>query len=166
MANADYLKQFPEKQRNKLISLINAIESRTPYKVIITDGVRTFTEQKKLYAQNPKNAKPGTSKHEKKNAIDLNLTLNGLVVFRKSTPKSEWEKTGVPGIARSMGFRWGGDFKTYHDPVHFEISDVFTDISEAVGSATEYVTKNPSILLVLVLIAVTIAASLYFTQTI
>jgi len=39
----------------------------------------------------------------------------------KGHSKSSWESTGAPDVARGMGFRWGGDFKSYHDPVHFEL---------------------------------------------
>ena len=33
--------------------------------------------------------------------------------------KTEWEQTGFPAIATSLGLLWGGTFNSY-DPVHFE----------------------------------------------
>ena len=101
-------------------TFIKRVHKETPYTVYITSGHRNTEHQRRLYKQNKKNAKPGTSPHEFKRAIDINLlSYKGHV--RKRDSKEAWMKTGVPQIAADMGLRWGGDFKYYHDPVHFEV---------------------------------------------
>ena len=101
-------------------TFIKRVHKETPYTVYITSGYRSTEHQKRLYKQNKKNAKPGSSPHEYKRAIDINLlSMKGHI--RKIDSKETWMKTGVPQIASDMGLRWGGNFKYYHDPVHFEV---------------------------------------------
>ena len=89
--------------------------------VYVTSGYRSKEKQVRLHAQNSKNAKPGSSPHEFKRAIDINvLTFKGWV--RKRDTVARWKATGVPKIAKRMGFRWGGNFRSYHDPIHFDVS--------------------------------------------
>ena len=100
--------------------LVHEIHAQTPYLVLITSGYRTKEHQARLHARNPKNAKPGRSLHEHRRAIDLNLiSWRGLI--RKGDSKARWKATQVPEIAKELGFRWGGDFKNYYDPVHFDL---------------------------------------------
>ena len=102
--------------------LVHRIHKDTPYLVYITSGYRSTEHQKSLHKQNSKNARPGSSPHEFKRAIDINLIgIKGFI--RKSDSKRTWIKTGVPKIADELGFRWGGNFKTYHDPVHFDVQN-------------------------------------------
>ena len=101
-------------------TFIKRVHKETAYTVYITSGYRSTEHQKRLYKQNNKNAKPGRSPHEYKRAIDINLlSMKGHI--RKRDSKEMWMKTGVPQIAADMGLRWGGNFKYYHDPVHFEV---------------------------------------------
>lgn len=100
--------------------LVRAIHAETPYLVLITSGYRTGEQQARLHAKNGKNAKPGRSLHEHQRAIDINLiSWRGLI--RKGDSKETWRATKVPEVAKKLGFRWGGDFKNYHDPVHFDL---------------------------------------------
>lgn len=109
---------------------VKAIEKETDWNVHITSGKRSRAEQEKLYNQNKKNAKPGTSKHELGLAIDINLySTFTLKHVRKSDTKATWEATGVPAIAKRFGLKWGGEFRAYHDPVHFEITKTAYGIS-------------------------------------
>ena len=39
--------------------------------------------------------------------------------WNDSNAKQEWINSGIVAIAKKHGFKWGGDFKNYHDPVHF-----------------------------------------------
>lgn len=117
--NAAKLAQMGKNQAD-FEALIEEIHNTTPYVVYITSGYRSTKKQKVLYEQNPKNAKPGTSPHEFKRAMDINL-IGPTGWIRKIDSKETWLKTGVPNIAKKMGFRWGGNFKTYHDPVHFDL---------------------------------------------
>lgn len=89
------------------------------YNVIVNNSYRTFLEQKKLNKDNTSNAKPGYSYHNYGLALDINLQ-KGVRIWRKATSKKDWEETGIPQLAKSMGLRWGGDFKNYYDPIHFD----------------------------------------------
>ena len=102
-------------------ALFQEIERHTPYRVLVTSGYRSHEEQVRLKKQNSKNATPGRSPHQFRRAMDINLiSVQGLI--RKSDSKARWESTGVPKIAKERGFKWGGDYKYYHDPVHFELA--------------------------------------------
>lgn len=117
--NTEELQKLGQNQQ-AFTELIQTIHRETPYLVYVTSGYRSTEHQKRLYKANPKNARPGTSPHEHKRAIDINLIgLRGYV--RKADSKDTWKKTGVPQIAERLGFRWGGNFKYYHDPVHFDV---------------------------------------------
>lgn len=60
--------------------------------------------------------------HGRGGAVDLNLAKDGQVwgLHVGRTTISDWEATGIPQYARSIGLRWGGDF-TQTDVVHFDI---------------------------------------------
>lgn len=118
---AEVMKLHPN-ARKKFAELITRIESKG-YKVVITSGYRDFDKQAQLYKENPKNAKAGYSNHNYGYAIDINIIdpKTGNTVLRKDTSKSIWMQSGIVDLAKAMGFEWGGDFKTYHDPIHFYI---------------------------------------------
>lgn len=93
------------------------------YQPIITTGYRDYAYQAKLYAENNNNAAPGYSLHEFGLVIDVMFEKDA-VTYRKSTPsKAEWEATGIPALAKSLGLTWGGDFISYEggDRVHFAL---------------------------------------------
>lgn len=109
--------------RQKFRSLITAIE-RLGYKVVLTSGYRDLEKQASLKSDNKSNAKAGFSPHNYGIAIDLNLYKGGKH-YKKATPRKEWEATGVPALAESMGFRWGGKFSGYEDNVHFDLANKY-----------------------------------------
>lgn len=120
-ANKQELARLEEDAAAYFFKFIERIEKETGFYVLITDGKRTFEEQEALHKANPKNAKPGTSRHETGRAIDINLVDKKTGKYiRKADTLATWNATKVPAIAKEMGIRWGGDFKSYHDPVHFE----------------------------------------------
>ena len=102
-------------------SLVDAIEERSGCWVWITSGARSAEEQGRLARRDPRNAKPGTSRHESARAIDLNLMCPMAGMVRKASPLDVWHATGAPAIARERGFAWGGDIRGYYDPVHFQL---------------------------------------------
>lgn len=102
--------------------LISEIQKKG-YKVVITSSYRDFKHQVRLKKQNKSNATPGHSPHNYGLAIDINIISPTGKWFKKATSKQQWMKTGIPQLAKSLGFRWGGDFKSYHDPVHFDVID-------------------------------------------
>ena len=104
---------------------VTAIETETDWNVHISSGKRTPEQQAELKGKDPRNAAAFSSKHVLGQAIDINLySTYTLQYIRKSDSKEEWLATGVPAIAKRFGLKWGGDFKTYHDPVHFEFTDL------------------------------------------
>lgn len=117
--NAKKLAQMGKNQA-KFEALIEEIHNTTPYVVYITSGYRSTAKQKLLHEQDPRNATPGTSPHEFKRALDINL-IGPTGWVRKNDNKEIWLKTGIPDIAEKQGFRWGGNFKSYYDPVHFDV---------------------------------------------
>lgn len=117
-----YIDKLHRRAKFKLSKFIDRIEKETDYNVIITDSYRTFADQQKEHEANPSNPAPGYSLHDFGFAIDINAT-NGTSYLRKSSSKEAWEKTGIPQIARDMGIVWGGDYKSYYDPVHFDLSN-------------------------------------------
>ena len=108
-------------------NFIKEIEAKTDWKVILVSGYRTEAEQVILKKINAKNANPGKSEHNFAKAIDICLYKRKNVLFTKwivkSTNKTVWENTGVLEIAKKYNLKWGGEFKNYYDPVHFEVID-------------------------------------------
>lgn len=82
----------------------------------VLEGHRPLERQAKLYAQGRTapgdivtNAKPGQSKHNgmPSKAVDLGFPAN--------------RTRDVAHIGKSLGLKWGGDFKKLYDPPHFEL---------------------------------------------
>jgi hypothetical protein len=96
------------------------------YRIVPTSGYRDFFKQSQLKNKNKKNASPGHSPHNYGIAMDLNIVGPDGTWYKKATPKSKWEETGIPQLGKSLGFRWGGDFKTYHDPIHFDLAKEYS----------------------------------------
>ena len=84
-----------------------------------TSGLRTSTQQAGLDAGNSQNADAGLSDHEYGFAIDINVSKDGKIILKKANSDADWINSGVVAIAKKHGFKWGGDFKTYQDPIHF-----------------------------------------------
>jgi len=87
--------------------------------VLGTSGLRTSANQAGLNTTNSQNASAGHSDHEYGFAIDINVKKNGTIILRKSSTKQEWLDSGVVATAKKYKLKWGGDFKSYHDPIHF-----------------------------------------------
>jgi D-alanyl-D-alanine carboxypeptidase len=104
-------------------TFINDVETETDWHVLITSGYRTDKEQAVLNDKDPRNADAGHSKHNFGKAIDVNFYKNnGLtsVWLMKQSTKKRWEDSGILKIAQKNRLKWGGNFKNYYDPVHFE----------------------------------------------
>lgn len=118
------LKQLHPKAQPIFRAFLRDIE-KMGYKVVFTSGYRTFQKQMELKKENPSNATAGFSHHNYGTAIDINIVY-GNNWLRKSSPKSDWEKTGIPQYAKKKyNLRWGGEFKGYHDPVHFDLENIY-----------------------------------------
>ena len=78
-----------------------------------------------LQRENPSNASVNKSRHVLGRAIDINqYQRNGLrrMWLKKFNSKRDWRNTGVVKIAAKYKLLWGGTYRSYHDPVHFEIN--------------------------------------------
>ena len=111
----------------------------------ITSSLRTFEQQQRLHNQKPgKNAKAGRSKHNYGCAFDMVILdqKTGRVIAGKTVVgtdaeiKAMWIRLGVPEIAIQSGIpTWGGDFRSYFDPVHFGVD---VNVSASLEKAKEY----------------------------
>lgn len=109
---------------DKFRSFIDEVEDKTDWEVSIISGHRSKEEQIQLKRDNPRNASFTKSRHVMGRAIDINLYKRvGLrhVWLKKANSKKDWRKTGVHTIAAKYNILWGGSYRNYHDPVHFEI---------------------------------------------
>lgn len=106
--------------RLKFAEFISKVQEKG-YLVVITSGYRDFAKQAQLYRENSNNAKAGYSNHNYGYAIDINIVdpKTGNTVLRKASSDADWKKSGIVDIAKKLGLEWGGDFKNYHDPIHF-----------------------------------------------
>lgn len=117
--NDSYLENLHPEIKKRFQNLINEIE-KLGFRVLITSGYRSFSKQAELKAQNASNAAAGYSLHNYGLAIDINLQ-KGFQLLTKKTDKKIWLESGVPQLAKKLGFIWGGDITGYYDPVHFAI---------------------------------------------
>jgi peptidoglycan L-alanyl-D-glutamate endopeptidase CwlK len=117
--NDSYLDNLHPDLKKRFQNLINEIE-KLGFRVLITSGYRSFEKQAKLKEENASNAAAGFSLHNYGAAIDINLQ-KGFKLLTKKTDKRIWLDSGVPQLAKKLGFIWGGDLSGYYDPVHFAI---------------------------------------------
>ncbi|MGG4145774.1 M15 family metallopeptidase [Paenibacillus algorifonticola] len=102
--------------------------------IVITQGLRTIAEQDKLYAQGRTtagsivtNAKGGYSYHNFGVAIDFALlSADGKEVYwdtkrdGNANKVADWAE--VVDEAKRLGFAWGGDWTSFKDYPHFEMT--------------------------------------------
>ncbi len=119
-----YLSELNPKYQIVFRKWIADVESNLGYKVLITDGYRSFAESAKLKLDNPGNAAPGLSMHNYGVALDINLVSkkDGSII-KKASSDTAWRNTGIVKTAEKYGLKWGGGgaFGNYDDTVHFEI---------------------------------------------
>lgn len=121
-SNQDMLAELKPDATEKLKSFIEKLEANSKWKVEIISGLRSKERQAELKKENSKNASVDNSKHVKGLAIDINLYKPfNLYRLQKSSTKEEWLSTGIRETSSELGLEWGGNYKTYHDPVHLEL---------------------------------------------
>ena len=115
-----HVSQLHSSVRPTFINFIKEVEKTTGLEVYITSSYRTWKKQAILKKQNSSNASPGKSRHNYGIALDFNLRNRKTkkIILRKSTSISTWKKYKVHTIAKKHKLIWGGNFKTYHDPIH------------------------------------------------
>lgn len=104
-------------------NFINDLDANHGIKLRAYSGLRTFDEQKKLYAQGRTepgsivtNAQPGYSYHNYGLAFDAVEIKNGQAVWNNPN----WTKIGQ--IARQHGLEWGGNWTSFKDMPHFQLT--------------------------------------------
>lgn len=109
----------------KLVDFINEYVLTSNVKMLVTQTLRTFEEQNKLYNQKPKvtNAKGGQSIHNYGLAFDFCLIQNGKTIW--DTKKdfdgdkvADWME--IVELFKANGYKWGGNFRSIYDAPHFE----------------------------------------------
>lgn len=114
--------------RDRVTAFINKADKELEIKLRITsDGhLRSFKKQDELYAQGRStsgniitNAKAGESYHNYGLAFDLVEIKDGKALWNNPN----WNKIGELG--KSFGFNWGGDWRSFKDYPHFELSSGF-----------------------------------------
>ncbi|WP_379131655.1 M15 family metallopeptidase [Paenibacillus sp. sgz500958] len=102
--------------------------------IAITQGMRTIVEQNALYAQGRSkpgtiitNARGGASYHNYGLAIDFALLLPGGETYSWDTSRDgdkdklkDWQE--VVKLAKPLGFEWGGDWTSFKDFSHLQMS--------------------------------------------
>lgn len=101
--------------------------------VELAQGTRTWVEQGILYSQGRTrpglkvtNAKAGDSIHNYGLAVDIFLLIDGKIA--SWDVKKDWDSDGqsdwmeVVRVFKSQGFSWGGDWRTFKDMPHFEMT--------------------------------------------
>ena len=100
----------------------------------ITSGYRSYAEQQELYNQGRTakskaagekivtNAKPGTSYHNHSLAIDFVLVNSGYDMGADYDEDGIADWIEVVTIAKLLGFEWGGDWKSFKDYPHFQMT--------------------------------------------
>ncbi|WP_312991526.1 M15 family metallopeptidase [Chryseobacterium flavum] len=105
-------------------------------KVRITQGLRSFEEQERLYAigrltsgKKLTNARAGQSLHNYGLAVDICLIIDGKTASWDTA--KDWDNDKVADwyecvqIFARHGWNWGGNWKTYKDLPHFEKKTVY-----------------------------------------
>ena len=104
---------------------VNTNILKSDVKMLVTQCLRTFAEQDKLYAQRPKvtNAKGGQSIHNYGLAFDFCLVKGKETIWNVAKDfdgdkNPDWLE--VVNYFKSLGYTWGGDFRSFKDAPHFE----------------------------------------------
>ncbi|MDC3220638.1 M15 family metallopeptidase, partial [Flavobacteriales bacterium] len=112
--------------RERATAFINKMDKEQGIKLRITsDGhFRSFEKQDELYSRGRSqagriitNAKAGESYHNYGLAFDLVEIKDGKALW----DNPNWNRIGEMG--KSFGFNWGGDWRSFKDYPHFELSN-------------------------------------------
>jgi hypothetical protein len=119
--SVDRVNGLHPKVREDFTNFITEAEDALGITIRVTQGMRTFAEQQKLYDQGRTEpgkivtkAKPGSSYHQYGLAVDLVELVNGVVDW-------EYDMSKIVPFALKYGIQWGGNWaSTFKDYPHFE----------------------------------------------
>lgn len=129
--NAQRLAKIHPELREKAIKLIEAA-AKENILLLVTQSLRTKEEQDALFAQG--RTKPGnkvtncagmSGPHTWGTAFDICIYVDkdhDMVVDGNEINWSDPRYARVGAIGKSLGLKWGGDFKSLMDMPHFELS--------------------------------------------
>ena len=86
----------------KFKDFLSKVEQELGYVAIATSGYRSWDEQKKLKAEDSRNASAGSSSHNYGFALDVNFMKNGVNVLKKATDTTKWQQSGILDVAKDM----------------------------------------------------------------
>jgi hypothetical protein len=115
----DMITALHPKVRARVARIFTKVEKELGIVLKGTSGLRDHDKQASLNFKNPSNATAGLSDHEYGFALDVNAYRNGKLILRKASSKQAWINSKIVKIFKDDGFKWGGDFNSYHDPIHF-----------------------------------------------
>lgn len=125
MSKIDTLHPAIQDEVARLVKHVNDNVLTGSVNMLVTQGLRTFEEQDKLYAQRPKvtNAKGGQSIHNYGLAFDFCLINGGKTIWDvakdfDADKQPDWME--VVKVFKDAGYTWGGDFRSFKDRPHFE----------------------------------------------
>ncbi len=107
-ANGDKISKLAPKMQEKTMMLLDYAKSQG-MKVSITSGFRTRAQQEHLLRTRPQYAAKN-SLHCQGRAIDINIASGKDADYKK-----------LANYAKSIGMRWGGDFRKVSERWHFDI---------------------------------------------
>ena len=109
--------------KSKVKEFIIRAEKELGIKLRVVSAFRNFAEQAKLYEKGRvtkgnivTNAKAGESMHNYGLAIDVVEIKNGKAIWENP----RWD--AIANLGKSIGFNWGGDWRTIKDKPHFEMT--------------------------------------------
>ena len=104
------------------------------FTVRIISGTRTYSEQNALFGQKPKvtNAKGGQSNHNFSIAWDVGIFDAQGNYFTGANAKQAKAYSDLASLIKSNipGLEWGGAWKSFQDPPHYEVSTGGKSISQ------------------------------------
>lgn len=119
------IEKLHPKVRDKAREFVNKVEKDLGIKVRVTSTLRTYEEQNALYAKGRTtaggivtNAKGGQSNHNFGTALDIVPIVDGKADWK--TTADTWSK--IAKVGKEIGFSWGGDWKSFTDKPHFEMT--------------------------------------------
>lgn len=133
--NQKFIDKLHPSIRTPTLSSIIAAEAALTGRAqpIITFGLRTFAEQQAIYDQGRTKpgqivtkAKPGQSFHNYGLAIDIALLIDNKTLSWDTNKdwdadrQSDWME--VVAVFKREGFVWGGDWRSFKDMPHFEMT--------------------------------------------
>ena len=116
------IKTLHPKIRAKVTEFIIRAEKELGVKLRVTSALRTFEEQTKLYDSGRTTSGPivtyaraGSSLHNYGLAIDAVEIKDGKALYNSPN------EAQIARLGKSIGFEWGGDWKSFTDKPHYEM---------------------------------------------